>query len=310
MRSDAVRVMSTMSGELEAAIAGIAGDADSSASALLPAAVAVLDSARALGFPVLGEAVRALCAAQPCMGAIWNAAAIAVTHVDDGKALGRFAVRAARAPAAIARLVVQLIVEDQTQSRREPLRFVTCSASGAVRAALEALAARCSIVVACAEGRPRYEGRSMAAALTRAGLAVELFTDAGIGTAVRGAAAVLVGADAVAGKWFVNKCGTQALAAVAAATRTPTYVLAGFEKLVCSELASKLSLREGPPEEVWDSPQIDSLVRNPYFEKISFDTVSAVVTDIGLLDADSIGDACESQRRHMKAARLLELLAG
>lgn len=304
-----MHAMPTMSRELEAAIARIAGDAESSASALLPAAVAVLDSARALGLPVLGEAVRALCAAQPCMGAIWNAAAIAVTHVDDDKALSRFVARAARAPVAIARFVVPLIVEDRTQSRREPLRFVTCSASGAVRAALEALAARCSIAVACAEGRPRYEGRAMAAALTQAGLAVELFTDAGIGTAVHGAAAVLVGADAVGAEWFVNKCGTQALAAVAAATHTPIYVLAGFEKFVCVELADTMSLREGPREEVWDSPQTGLLVRNPYFEKISFDMVSAIVTDIGVLGGDSIGDACESQGRHMEAARLLRLLA-
>jgi translation initiation factor 2B subunit (eIF-2B alpha/beta/delta family) len=92
--------------------------------------------------------------------------------------------------------------------------------------------------------------------------------------------AVLVGADAVAEEWFVNKCGTGLLAAAASFHGVPVYVLAGREKLVAD--AARLELRSGPAVEVWESPPAAVEVRNPYFERVSARLATAFVSDAGV----------------------------
>lgn len=294
--------------EIERAIAAIAADHEAGASALALQAIDVLAAAHRHGPAIVRASARALCRAQPAMAPIWQAAGLALGDAEPD-ALDRFREQVARAPVAIARFAVDLLELGVPDRPDRPLRITTCSASRAVLACLQSLAARRSVVVACAEGRPRHEGRGLATALASAGIAVELYTDAAVGVTLSKADAMLVGADAVAPDWFVNKVGTRQLAAAAAGTGVPVYVAAGRDKLLPVELASRLSGNEGPREEVWPNAPVGVTVRNPYFERIPVELVAACVTDQGCLGPAELADACASLAHRLPVQALLELLS-
>ena len=83
------------------------------------------------------------------------------------------------------------------------------------------------------------------------------------------------------------------LAAAATQQGVPVYVVAGRDKFVGRELAARLVIRSGEPAEVWDSPPAGVDVRNPYFEVIPLDLVTAVISDVGILGTGMIPDVCE-----------------
>lgn len=245
-----------MDEELRRAIDGLADDHRSGASALALEAIGTLVRAAAHGPHVTAEVARALCQAQPSMAPIWNAAVTAL-QPDGARGLELLAERIRRAPRAFSRLAPDALQPSAA------LRIVTYSASASVRACLEGLRARADVTVACAEGRPLCEGRDMASALAAGGFRVELFTDAAIALALEKSDAVLVGADSVTPRWFINKAGTGQLAAAAAGAGVPVFVVAARDKLVHPALAPHLRLREGSPGEVWPAPPHGITVRNP-----------------------------------------------
>lgn len=281
-----------METHLRQAVARIAADRTSGASVLLPQAIAILREARRKGPEAVAEVGLALCQAQPCMGAIWNAVAIALGGETADVALDRFERRAARAGEALARFAVDLLTVGEPDDPAVPLRITTCSASGSVLRCLTALRARRRLVVACAEGRPVYEGRILASALAGSGIDVEFYTDAGVGLALAAARAVLVGADAVGPEWIVNKVGTGQLAAAAARLGVPVYVAVARSKFVAAALAGRLGLRKGRGAEVWKGSPPRVTVRNPYFERVSTELISAAITDIGVLGPDDLREVC------------------
>ena len=282
--------------DLEAAAGALAADRESGASALVARAVSLLAQARGEGREVLDRAAALVCRAQPAMAPLWNAAGLALADAaDQGIRLERFAQQSGRALEAIARLAADL-VEDNGGGER---RLATCSSSGSVLAACQALAARGPLRVACAEGRPALEGRQLAARLAASGIAVDFYSDAGLGHGLRHSEALLVGADAVAPGWFVNKAGTAALAALAAHTGLPVYVLAGRDKFLPAGLAQRLSLGGGSPAELWARPAARVTVHNPYFESIPLDLVAALVTDTGVIGAGLAAEVCAANSRLM-----------
>ena len=125
-------------------------------------------------------------------------------------------------------------------------------------------------------------------------MAVTHYADAALAQALEGADAVVIGADAVSPDWFLNKSGTRMLAAAAAQQGVPVYVCATRDKLVSRAVAARLSVRDESPSEVWPSPPSGVTVRNRYFEPTPLDLVSAVISDIGVLGAALVPDACHS----------------
>jgi translation initiation factor 2B subunit (eIF-2B alpha/beta/delta family) len=289
-----------MRADLERRIRMIASDAQSGATRLARDACEVLREARAEGRETLRQAARALCRAQPSMASIWTAACAALAD-ETGDALTRFEREAVRAPGAIARFFV-----DQIQVGRpgRPVHVTTFSASATVATAVETLGRSLSVTVACAEGRPRLEGRNLAARLAAAGLAVEFFTDAGLATALGRTDAVALGADAVSGEWVLNKVGSLGLAAAAAAAGVPVYVLAARNKMLPPDLAAALTVAFGPATEVWDEPPSRVAPANPYFEAVPLELVAAVISDLGVLTGPAIGAACVA-RLYPEAVKIL-----
>ena len=292
-----------MTADLERRITALAKDRESGASELLPEVISVLHQALSSGGPIL-EIARAICRAQPSMAPVWNAALIACAP-DGAVRLERFARRVERAPAAIARFAVDCFAA----SGQSPLRVVTISYSGSVHHVLAAVADRIpSVHVSCGEGRPALEGRRLAARLAALHIPVTVYGDAAIGHALAAADAVIVGADAVAPLWFLNKTGTQMLAASALQHGVPLYVVASREKFVGASVAEQLVVRDEAPSEIWAEPPAGVTVRNPYFERTSLELVTSVISDVGILGATMIPDVCAAQHDAATMQVLRDLL--
>jgi translation initiation factor 2B subunit (eIF-2B alpha/beta/delta family) len=278
----------------------LAADAESGASELLPRAIQLLRAAREQGRAATIEVARAICGAQPSMASFWNAAAAALADEAQPGALERFELRVKRGRPALTRFAVDLLVPRAIESSggdagpTTSAHFTTFSFSGSVLTAILALAERMAVTIACAEGRPRMEGRRLADALARAGIAVEFYTDAGIGSIVAESDALLIGADAITPHGFANKVGTAQLAATAAWAGVPVFVLAGRDKFLPPRLAPALSIDDHAPSEVWETPPHGVAVRNPYFERVPLDHVTGIVTDAGVLGADMVEEACRA----------------
>jgi translation initiation factor 2B subunit (eIF-2B alpha/beta/delta family) len=174
-----------------------------------------------------------------------------------------------------------------------PLRLVTISFSRTVVMALERIAATRELRVSCSESRPALEGRRLASRLAAAGVAVTYFSDAAIGQALGAADAVVVGADAVAPEWFLNKIGTCMLAAAAGQQGVPVHVMATRDKFVSHAVGSRRIAREGAAAEIWESAPAGVVVRNPYFESIPLELVASLITDTGVLGASLAAEVCD-----------------
>jgi translation initiation factor 2B subunit (eIF-2B alpha/beta/delta family) len=306
-----------MDDAIRQAIGRLKLDARSGASELLWQAIAILRGARG-GRAPLDEVAREVARAQPSMAPIWNAALAAMADAgraadpqstverreSGGTALDRFEQRCRRAGAALERVAV----ESLTPAAGRGVHAITFSFSGSVLACLLALAGRgrgasrasvpARVRVSCAEGRPAFEGRRMAEALAREGLAVDFFADAAVAVAMHGETrderVVLVGADAVAPEWAVNKVGTGMLAAAAARLGVPVYVVATRDKFVDARVAELLGIADHDSAEVWDGPPGGVAVRNPYFERVGLDLACGILTDAGMLTAGMVGEACRA----------------
>lgn len=269
-------------------IEAIGADSRSSASDLLTRGIAVLRLAAAEGKDALAPAAHQLCRAQPAMAGLRTGAALALAAEDPAVALDEFAARVGRAASIIARHTASLLM---LRTGSGALNVVTYSSSRVVEAAVRLVAEQHEVVVHCAEGRPALEGRDLAASLAAAGVRVEFYTDAALVTAVPGADALLVGADAICSDQFINKSGTSALCTLAGAHGTAAYVLSGREKILPDDVFRALTLRPGTARQVWRDPPPGVHVRNPYFEAIPVAWVVSVITDAGVLQAGDIAQA-------------------
>lgn len=291
-----------MDQRLRSALAGLASDTESGASEILARALGVLHLARDEGKDTLVEAARAVWSAQPSMASLRNAAAAALADLERPGSFDRFSQRARRAPDSLRRVAVEALLEPGRENH-----LTTCSFSASVLSALLAIGAAAPLTVACAEGRPGLEGRRLAAALAKAGIRVEFYTDAALGQALDHTHGVVLGADAVAPGWFVNKCGTAQLLASASLRGTPAFVLATRDKFLSAAVADRLAIVERAADEVWDAAPPGVHVHNAYFERVPLDLLAAIVTDAGALGVDMVEEACRASEA-MLSAEVLVLL--
>jgi translation initiation factor 2B subunit (eIF-2B alpha/beta/delta family) len=251
-----------------------------------------------------------MCRAQPAMASLWNAALAAANDEGQPARFERFVHRVQRAPSALTRFACQLFAGSDAPGAAVdtgPLSLVTLSNSGSVRQAFEELARTRPLRVACAEGRPAFEGRRLAETLADAGIAVTLFSDAAIAEAVRDANAVVVGADAVASDWFMNKVGTRMLAAAASIAGVPVYAIASRDKFCAPALSPCISPCDGAADEIWDAPPSRVAVRNPYFERVPLELLVAVITDGGIMPAADVARYCASLESRTPAELVRQL---
>ncbi|MCW8818066.1 MAG: hypothetical protein OQK52_09365, partial [Ignavibacteriaceae bacterium] len=120
-------------------------------------------------------------------------------------------------------------------------------------------------VVVC-ESRPKNEGRLTAQELAKAGINVEVITDAMMGIFVPKVDAAIIGADSILknGK-VVNKVGSKALALFCIECKKPFYVVTTQSKF---SNRNNFNSKKENPKEVWDKLSKNLNVRNIYFEEV------------------------------------------
>ena len=131
-------------------------------------------------------------------------------------------------------------------------------------------------VVVC-ESRPKNEGRLTAQELVKAGINVELITDAMMGIFVPKVDAAIIGADFVLKNGnIVNKVGSKGLALFCKEYKKSFYVVttkSKFSKKISFKVKKENSV------EVWNKTVNNLKVSNIYFEEIDKKYVTKIFTD-------------------------------
>jgi translation initiation factor 2B subunit (eIF-2B alpha/beta/delta family) len=147
------------------------------------------------------------------------------------------------------------------------------------------------------EGRPRYEGRTMAQELARAAIAVTVLTDAQAAIFLPQCQCVAVGADSILEDGSVlNKAGTALLAWAAQGYGVPLYVLAETLKISPRRWSDdpirfaehQEWLEEKEASEVWAQAPTGIQVRNFYFDATPAYLIRGWFTEQGELTAREI----------------------
>jgi hypothetical protein len=283
----------------------IAADRDSGASELVARLLPVLDAAVAQGPPTVAAVARRVCEGQRAMAPLWHACAAALAEASRPGAFQRFRQARERAPAALVRVASTVLLEEWSDIAL-PL-VLTLSFSGSVLDVLGTIRRQRPIRVVCGEGRPRFEGRRLAAHLSDAGADVTLTTDASVARYLPDAAAVVVGADSVAATFWINKVGTTSLAAAALFRGVPVFVVAASDKSLPSPIASTWRSRIAAASEVWDAPAPGIRIENHYFEAVPAELATSFLTEFGRLTAADLPNF--SERGAAEIDRLLACLA-
>ncbi|MEO6890192.1 MAG: translation initiation factor eIF-2B [Ktedonobacteraceae bacterium] len=168
--------------------------------------------------------------------------------------------------------------------------LMTHSLSGTVQEVLLACASQLERVIVL-EGRPRYEGREVARALSQHGIAVTLISDAQAAIFLPQCRAVVVGADSVmANGDLLNKAGTALLAWACQGYGIPFYVLCESLKITPQTWTGDLAqLEEKEPQEVLAEPIPGVTVRNFYFDHTPASLVTKFITEHGILEPHDVG---------------------
>lgn len=164
----------------------------------------------------------------------------------------------------------------------------TTSSSESVRAVLEAAArAGASFEVLLSESRPNLEGTGLARRLADLGVRSILTTDAALPGMVSEADLVLLGADSVSERSFVNKIGSYALALAAREAHVVCYAVALRDKFLPEGIRGN---PEAPREatELMPDPPDSVTVENRYFEVVPLGFVRGIVTERGTFSPDDV----------------------
>lgn len=240
--------------------------------------------------PAFLEAARVLLVHQPVMAALWRLVNDCLIEADAAES-HEFA---SDAVAATARSVATRTKRHNDRMIHEiaalaPDRgvIVTTSASTTLEAAFVALGKAGRIqTIYCCEARPGSEGTELAKRLRALRIRAEAVPDAAAAVAVDRADLVVVGADAVAPDWAVNKVGTRPLAAVAEQAGKRAVVVAGTSKLVPQPIAAAIEGRIG------DDPARTS------FEKIGWRCLGGWLSEDGLATPTTVAALAREVQLH------------
>jgi len=256
---------------VEEAILSIAEDRTSGASKLARLAVDVMGLAvvEAKGHPDpkgLGEVAARLSDAQPAMAIVHNVAHLVTRLIAEGHdpraVLVEVRTELDHARDRIARTFLKVVPPHAT--------IITLSYSDNVLEAIKMAHGRGHVNRAYVmESGPLFEGRTMASALSDAGIPSMAIPDAEGASMLARASCALVGADSVLRDGaVVNKVGTRGLAAVAADRKKPFYV-------ACETL--KFDARYDAA--TWPGSHIPTM--SSMFEVTPADLVTTIVTERG-----------------------------
>ncbi len=177
---------------------------------------------------------------------------------------------------------------------------MTHSLSGTVLAVLIACLSQVERVIVL-EGRPRYDGREVALALSKGGASITLITDAQADIFLPDCHAVVVGADSIlANGDILNKAGTALLAWAAHGHHIPLYVLCETLKISPQSWSGNLAqLEEKEATEVLEQDIRGVAVRNFYFDRTPSKLVTSVITERGILGRREIRQMVSQMKQRL-----------
>lgn len=266
---------------LTARAQAIASNRELGAAELLAQLLPLLEEAVTEGRDATMAAARLVCAGQPAMASLWNACAAALAEFAAPGRFARVKAEMERAPQALQRAVAAAMRDvmlaappsragtGAMATGTEAPRLLTLSYSSGVAAALGTLAGERALEVICAESLPGGEGARMARELAASGARTTLVADALLTTHLPGATGVIVGADALSAQDWTNKAGTLGLAAAAASTSIPVFVVTARHKAQCATLRQRAPLP-------------------PLFERTPLGLATLVLTDAGSVPPDAV----------------------
>jgi len=249
---------------------------------------------------------RALIAAQPEMAPflrLGNEVATAAESADAARELEQtlrpFVRGLRRAPHAIGRLLRNAL--------RPRAIVATYSYSSTVVQALRYARGKIRRVY-CSESRPGGEGRAMAARLSRAGLRVTFLSDAALFALPPVENYVILGADRITPHGFVNKIGSELLAARGQLTRRAPvlWLVVDTSKFLPAKLERLVVERPAPAGELWGNPPRGVCVENAYFTFTPFSPKMRILTERGWMTPR---EARRTAQRIRAAPLLLRLAA-
>jgi ribose 1,5-bisphosphate isomerase len=164
-----------------------------------------------------------------------------------------------------------------------------CHSSTSTHVLIAARKMRKRFSVACFETRPRYQGRTTAAELAKAGIDVTLSVDGAMNLLMKKADIVIVGADSVTSRGdLINKIGTSTLAHIARMNDVSFYSAAELFKYSPMTIFGTLEkIEERDPKEVWERAPRGVKIRNPAFEATAAKYISGYITEAGVIPPQS-----------------------
>jgi len=134
------------------------------------------------------------------------------------------------------------------------------------------------------ETRPLFQGRMTAKDVAKAGIPVEHYVDSAARIALKGAHLVLLGADAITVDGVYNKVGSEMIAVLAKHFKIPLYVCAHSWKYDNqAEFGFEETIEKRHAKEVWSRPPKNVHINNYAFERIDFELITGIITELGIL---------------------------
>lgn len=164
-----------------------------------------------------------------------------------------------------------------------------CHSSSSTKILIEARRIRKKFSVVCFETRPRFQGRTTATELAKAGIDVTLTVDGAMNLFMKKADIVFVGADSVTSRGdLINKIGTSTLAHIAKMNDVSFYSAAELSKYSPMTMhGEREKIEERDPKEVWDKPPKGLRIKNPAFEATAAKYINGYVTEAGVIPPES-----------------------
>jgi|GEM_PF-1586334 len=176
----------------------------------------------------------------------------------------------------------QKAIEFAAEKLSQFKRICAYSRSFLVEAAvLEAHSQGADFSVVLSEARPAREGLTLAKKLAAAGIKVELCVDAALPGKLAECDCLLLGADAVKEKLFLNKIGSELLCREAQRREIPVLVVATKEKLLPPELEKYLHITDLSREKIFDELTPGIFPVNRLFEWCPNELVTLFLGDFG-----------------------------
>lgn len=137
------------------------------------------------------------------------------------------------------------------------------------------------------ETRPLFQGRKTAMELRRAGIKVTTFIDSASLIAMKKeskrdkvySTKIFLGADALLKKGIINKVGSRMITELAKKEKVPVYIIADSWKFT----NKKVLIEQRNLNEVWNNAPKNVLIKNPAFEFVPKEEITAIISEKGVL---------------------------